>query len=253
MNLQGGLFLWADGWLLLAGPIHNRPHRHVAASLLFGLDQQLSAEVAGDKVVARALLVAPDVEQSLDSAGATMVVHLDPDSPLWLSLRGLLVNGHAQLDWGDEQAARFRQLADSVSSEPAHELLASLLQVSAADTGPDRPVDPRAMKLASRLRTELPEQLNLTEIAAQLGLSAARLSRLFREAFGITPKRFLLHLKIQGALHCWQPGISAAELAMRAGFYDQPHLIRTAREMFDTLPSALMGNPAFRLIRAEQR
>lgn len=246
MNLQGRLFLWSDGWLLLAGPIRNRPHRHVAASLLFGLDQTLNALVAGDKVVARALLVAPDVEQSLDSEGATLVVHLDPDSPLWLRLRGQLVNGHVELDWGDQQAASFRRLADSASSEPAHDLLASLLHESAADTR----IDPRALALAHRLRTELPEQLNLTGIAEQLGLSAARLSRLFREAFGVTPKRFLLHLKIQGALHCWQPGMSATELAMRAGFYDQPHLIRTAREMFDTLPSALLGNPAFRLIRA---
>jgi AraC family transcriptional regulator, arabinose operon regulatory protein len=244
MNMQGRLFLWRDGWLLLAGPIRNRGHRHVAASLLFGLDQPFTAEVGGHSVVARALLVAPDAEQSLVSSGSTLVAHLDPDSPLWLPLHASLTGGYRRLDWGDEQAALFRQLMDSPGSEPVHDLLARLLPGEAV-----RVADPRALALAARLRDELPEQLNLTDIASQLGLSAARLSRLFREAFGITPKRFLLHLKIQRALHRWQPGMTATELALVAGFYDQPHLIRTAREMFDTLPSALLGNPDFRLIR----
>jgi hypothetical protein len=78
---------------LLAGPIHNRRHRHVAAALLFGLDQPLKVEVEGQRLQARALIVAPDAEQSLQSDGDTLVVHLDPDSPLWRALAPRLQRG----------------------------------------------------------------------------------------------------------------------------------------------------------------
>jgi AraC-like DNA-binding protein len=57
---------------------------------------------------------------------------------------------------------------------------------------------------------------------------------------------------MQRVLHQWQPGMTATELAQAAGFYDQPHLIRTAREMFDVLPSTFLGNPDFRIIRLQQ-
>ncbi|MFN3712151.1 MAG: helix-turn-helix transcriptional regulator [Alcanivoracaceae bacterium] len=264
--MQGRLFLWADGWMLLAGPIHNRRHRHVAASLLFGLDQPLAVEAGGKLFSGRAVLVAPDVVQSLDSGGNTLVVHLDPDSALWLTLSDAVETGRL-LPWAEEEAECLATLMDCDDASAARTLLASMpgfanpLAITAAgawgggasgqECSPPTRLDQRAVGLARRLREDLPERLDLTGLADQAGLSAARLSRLFRDTFGVTPKRFLLHLKMQRALHHWQPGMTAAELAQAAGFYDQPHLIRTAREMFDALPSSFLGNPDFRLIRSD--
>lgn len=220
----------------------------MAAALLFGLDQPLSAEVEGQRLQARALIVAPDAEQSLQSDGDTLVVHLDPDSPLWHALAPRLQQGHARLGWAGQQAQQIRQLADCDDAGMVRDRLADMVTGEIETMR----IDPRVRALAARLRAELPERLDLNAVAAGLGLSAARLSRLFREALGVTPKRFLLHLKVQRALHQWQPGMTATELAQAAGFYDQPHLIRTTREMFDVLPSAFLGNPDFRIIRARQ-
>jgi AraC family transcriptional regulator, arabinose operon regulatory protein len=246
--MQGRLFLWSDGWLLLAGSINNRRHRHVAASLLFGLDQPLRVEAAGQMFAGRAVLVGPDVEQSLQSPGATLVVHLDPDNPLWLSLSAAGEDARL-LPWGEPEARRLSALRDCDDAASARALLADMAGVAGLSLAPVRRPDPRALALASRLRKELPERLELALLAEQADVSAARLSRLFREAFAVTPKRFLLHLKMQRALHQWRPGMTATELAQVAGFYDQPHLIRTARDMFDALPSNFLGNPDFRLIR----
>ncbi len=220
----------------------------MAAALLFGLDQPLKVEVGGQLLQTRALIVAPDVEQSLQSDGDTLVVHLDPDSPLWQALAPRLQHGCALLPWSEQQALQIRQLADCGDAEVVRMQLAAM---TAGDVE-SRQIDARVKALAARLRSELPERLDLNAMAAGLGLSAARLSRLFREAFGITPKRFLLHLKMQRVLHQWRPGMTATELAQAAGFYDQPHLIRTTREMFDVLPSTFLGNPDFRIIRTRQ-
>ena len=46
-----------------------------------------------------------------------------------------------------------------------------------------------------------------------------------------------IHLKCQRALALWRSGMNFTELAVAAGFYDQPHLNRTLRAMFDALPS----------------
>jgi AraC family transcriptional regulator, arabinose operon regulatory protein len=215
--------------------------------VLFGLQGPIRVEIDGRSLTARAVLVAPDIQQSLSSTGPTLVVHLDPDSPLWRSVTTPLQHGIAELPWADEQAAQLYGLADCSEAS----VLRAWLSGAPGFTGAVKQVDGRALALSRRLRAELPERLNLESAARELGLSSARLSRVFREAFAVTPKRFLLHLKMQRALHQWSPGMSATTLAQAAGFYDQPHLIRTAREMFDALPSELLGNPEFRLIRSD--
>ena len=74
-------------------------------------------------------------------------------------------------------------------------------------------------------------------LAEAVGLSESRFRHLFREELGVNLKRFQLHLKCQRALTLWRDGMSLTDLALAAGFYDQPHLNRTLRAMFDTLPS----------------
>ena len=76
-----------------------------------------------------------------------------------------------------------------------------------------------------------------TPPAEAVGLSESRFRHLFREELGVNLKRFQLHLKCQRALTLWRDGMSLTDLALAAGFYDQPHLNRTLRAMFDTLPS----------------
>ncbi|KAF0802887.1 hypothetical protein A6D6_03878 [Alcanivorax xiamenensis] len=75
---------------MLASALRNRPHRHVAASLLVGLEEPLRVQIAGHWVRSAMVWVAPDVEQALESPGPVAVLHLDPDDGAW---RGLPVQG----------------------------------------------------------------------------------------------------------------------------------------------------------------
>ncbi|UWN50363.1 hypothetical protein ASALC70_02584 [Alcanivorax sp. ALC70] len=72
---------------MLAPRLHNRPHRHVAASLLVGLAAPIRVQLAGHRLTAKAVWAAPDVEQALDSDGPVAVLHLDPDHRAWRALR----------------------------------------------------------------------------------------------------------------------------------------------------------------------
>lgn len=246
--LRGTLYLWHDRWMLLGHLPANRAHRHVSASLLLGLDGTFELDVEGARRKTRAAVVAPDVAQALSPGQTTMLVaQLDPDSDAWRRLVGSLA-GRASMDLplAEEQAWALAH------SDDCHTLAVNLAHFLAATSGPPLPLDPRIADICHYLRETLPERLDATALAERAGISASRLTHLFREQTGVTLRRFLLYLKITRAMARWQPGMTLSTLAAEAGFYDQPHLVRTARDMFDALPSAYIGTGQFHICRCRE-
>jgi AraC-like DNA-binding protein len=78
-----------------------------------------------------------------------------------------------------------------------------------------------------------------TELAAQIGLSASRLTHLFTEQVGIPLRRYVLWLRLRVAITRVQDGDDLTGAAHGAGFADSAHLTRTTREMFGLPPSVL--------------
>ncbi|MFP1682015.1 helix-turn-helix domain-containing protein [Alloalcanivorax sp. C16-1] len=224
------LYLWEGGWCMLAPHLHNRPHRHVAASLLVGLAAPIQVQLAGHGVTADAVWAAPDVDQALSSDGPVAVLHLDPDHRAWRALRLQGPGGEFPLAAHPDFAAALRALA-AAPSVPGALALRDALQA-----GEPRPLDDRVRAACLSLRRGDGE-VGGAELAAAVGLSESRFRHLFRQELGVNLKRFQLHLKCQRALTLWRDGMSLTDLALAAGFYDQPHLNRTLRAMFDTLPS----------------
>lgn len=256
MGQQGVFYLFADCWLLVGHLPPNSLHRHVSASLLWGLEKPFDLQIDGQWYRQETALVAPDVHQALDPRGGQMlVVQLEPDALPWLSL---VATG---LDWqwcslAPPESLRQRLLALPAEGNCrlARECLKSLVSLLAENSqGVSNPeIDPRILSVSRKLRAQLPEKLDIDQLAVPLGISGSRLRHLFRERTGTTLKRFLLHLKLRSALACWQPGMSLSALAAEAGFYDQPHLARTAREMFDALPSVYITEGGFHISRCEE-
>lgn len=240
--LKGVLCLWSGDWLFVGSPQANRPHRHVAASLLCGLHQPFELEVRGERRMTRLALVAPEVPQALTPPpdGAMLIVHLDPDTDAWRSLAGHLAKGAESLDLPFDPA--WSAMAEALFSQPgalaAGALRATLLQSLRC---PGAPLDARVSAVAARLRNAPPDRLDAAALAAAVDLSVSRLIRLFREQTGVTLRRFLLHLKASELFQLWRSGMSVSALAAASRFYDQPHLVRTTREMFDALPSDYMS------------
>lgn len=244
----GVIFLWPGYWLLVSDGLSNRRHRHVAASLLYGLDGPLRIEIDGTWHQVEGALVGPEVAQALDSSqGRVLVVHIDPDHEFWRPFaRGLQGRDFVSLP---REAWQPQRLDAALARGDAAALQGWLASV-AEPMGPGTPLDARVRETAQKLRADMPERLDLSALAQHAGLSASRLTHLFKAETGVTLRRFLLHLKVERALHSWQPGMTVAQLATAAGFYDQPHLVRTVREMFDALPSSLLTTKNLRVVRA---
>lgn len=241
---RGHLYLWADHLQVVGRLQPNKTHRHISASLLVGLDGAFQLECDGQWRTTRAALVAPDVPQALDP-GDTRIwgAHLDPDSGHWLQLRSLLAGTTSvDLPVTDWEGIAEDQPGCSVMEQRLAELVA---RYGAEPSS----LDPRIQQCCQYLRETLPDKLDLSELASAVNLSSSRLTHLFRAELGVAPRRFLLHLKMKRALTHWEPGKSVSQLAAEAGFYDQPHLLRTAREMFDALPSVYVSPEGFQLCR----
>ncbi len=76
-------------------------------------------------------------------------------------------------------------------------------------------------------------------IAAGLGIDVRTLERAFREYVGIGPKLFARIVRFRRARRALRNGGRAAEVAARAGFADQSHMVREFRVLAGVSPSRL--------------
>jgi AraC-like DNA-binding protein len=126
--------------------------------------------------------------------------------------------------------ANVDEIAAIAERDPAaaeEELLTSLIELPAQATDwPDL--------LAADLRQNAVVSLEVW--SAHHGLTPHSVSRGFRNAFGVSPKRFGLESKAHAALrHIRVGAIPLSAIAVDAGFSDQAHMTRTI--------AALTGNP----------
>lgn len=78
-----------------------------------------------------------------------------------------------------------------------------------------------------------------TEVAAQVGISASRLTHLFTAQVGIPLRRYVLWRRLHIAITRIQSGDDLTDAAHAAGFADSAHLSRTCRDTFGLPPSLL--------------
>lgn len=243
---NGTLFVWPDHWQVIGHLMSNRPHRHISASWLVGLDGPFRLQVAGQWRTTSAALVAPDVEQSLDPRNTRMwCAQLDPDSGFWRALQPRLA-GEPSVDIPVPDASFPASGPDDCDA--VREAMRAAVQCLG---GSPEPMDPRVREVCEYLRAEMPERVDVGQLGAAVSLSSSRLSHLFRQQTGVPLRRFLLHLKMNRVLAHWERGKSMSQLATEAGFYDQPHFVRTARDMFDALPSEYVTTGRFRVCRCD--
>jgi AraC family transcriptional regulator len=99
---------------------------------------------------------------------------------------------------------------------------------------------PRWLERArERVHVEFSQPLSVQSIAADLGVSPARLSRAFRKAFGESLGSYQRRLRVQDACgRMRDKELSLAEIALAAGFTDQSHFTRVFRRLTGTTPAA---------------
>jgi AraC-like DNA-binding protein len=78
------------------------------------------------------------------------------------------------------------------------------------------------------------------EVVAETGYSHRRFGALFQEAVGLAPKRYCRVLRFRSVLDrlATEPSTPMADIALAAGYSDQPHFTREFRELAGMSPGA---------------
>jgi AraC family transcriptional regulator len=86
----------------------------------------------------------------------------------------------------------------------------------------------------------LAKPIEVAELAALAGRSSFHFSRVFVRSVGMTPHRYVVHLRLQAAIEQLRKGREGlAEIAADTGFADQSHLSRWVRRVHGVTPSEL--------------
>jgi AraC-like DNA-binding protein len=105
-----------------------------------------------------------------------------------------------------------------------------------------RPVDPMLPSLVSAISSRR-KVLSVRELARHAGLGVRRVQAVFADRIGMSPKMLMRITRLQRALRIARERaeLSWSGVALEAGYYDQPHLIRDCREIAGCAPSALVA------------
>jgi AraC family transcriptional regulator len=86
----------------------------------------------------------------------------------------------------------------------------------------------------------LSEQIEVAARAKLAGRSSFHFYRVFARSVGMTPHRYVVHLRLQAAIERVRQGRTGlAEIAADTGFSDQSHLSRWVRRVHGVAPSQL--------------
>ncbi|MFW6078161.1 MAG: helix-turn-helix domain-containing protein [Gemmatimonadota bacterium] len=84
--------------------------------------------------------------------------------------------------------------------------------------------------------------VSIAELRKRFGWSRSRFARAFRERIGVSPKRLACIVRFRHALELLHRGdLSLSEIALRAGYYDQPHFNGDFREFAGTTPGRYLS------------
>lgn len=92
-------------------------------------------------------------------------------------------------------------------------------------------------RLRDHIMAHLDEPIEVATLAGIAGRSPFHFSRVFAEAVGMTPHRYIVHLRLRRAVELMRERRhAAAEIAARTGFADQSHLSRWIRRVHGVAP-----------------
>ena len=114
-------------------------------------------------------------------------------------------------------------------------LLARALSV--CDSAADSETYKRFMALRQQFHVEYNKDWSVADMAAIVNLSPSRFYTLYKQIFGISPKKDFLQIRIEHAKKLMQHGnYSIREIAEMAGYSNQYHFIRQFHEVTGTTP-----------------
>ncbi|MEU0571253.1 helix-turn-helix domain-containing protein [Nonomuraea sp. NPDC005983] len=213
----GGVTMFAE-----SGGFGVRRHRQPVWKVVLPVGGHVEAGVHGRMPVAAAgVIVPPHLPHTCAATSSYVALFIDP----WL-----LRPGAGVVPLGE---AEVRRVLAALGRPGAPDLDAARAEVTAL-VGAGRVPDPRVVHALGQLTCPGP----IAAIAADVGLSAPRLRALVRESVGTPLVRLRQWARLRAAVAAL-PGASVATAAADAGFADQAHFARTARDLIGRTPASL--------------
>lgn len=90
----------------------------------------------------------------------------------------------------------------------------------------------------------LDEPLDVATLAKMTNRSQFHFSRAFTRSVGVSPHRYIVHLRLRRAVEMVRDGkFGLAEIAAKTGFADQSHLTRWVRRVHGVSPTQIVSRP----------
>jgi len=122
----------------------------------------------------------------------------------------------------------------------------SSLFLDECDISDSNELDEKNSKIAKKIKDYIEDNaeqdLVLKEIADAMGLSVVHVLRVFKKEFGLPIHSYLLNIKVHKAKELLAKNIAPAEVAQMCGFFDQSHLNRSFKRVFQLTPKAYQDN-----------
>ena len=199
-----------------------------------------------------------DFAADADEDVEILVVAVDPGRMALAAAEGALPEAQLIERLGGEDPALFA-LARTLAFESVHSYPSGALSWNAAASSfvdglvagytaamPARSRGMLGKDLLRRLRdyviAHLDEPIGVEALADIAGRSPFHFTRVFTRAVGMTPHRYVVHLRLERAIELVREGRSGlAEIAARTGFADQSHLSRWMRRVLGVSPTQLVA------------
>lgn len=100
----------------------------------------------------------------------------------------------------------------------------------------------QAKKIEKYLLENIEEDILLEDISQYMNLSIVHILRIFKKEFGLPIHSYLINKKVHIAKDLLAKNIAISEVAQRSGFFDQSHLNRSFKRVFQLTPKEYQKN-----------
>ena len=227
------VFCIQDCYYIRAAYQNPRPHRHFAAHVLIGLDGPFITEIDGKHMQATGIAIASNVVHTVRTDADLLVIFIDELTPMARFVKYVLLQGMSCRSLGKETAAAVSGLWQNVRTEEeavrAAKGTGNLLGLEKL-VPPEE--DSRVLAAAAYMkRAQALEAVTIQEVAQAVHLSPSRLTHLFHQETGISPRLYLANLKLERAFYRMQEGMTLTEACMAAGFATPSHMADTSQNL----------------------
>ena len=99
-----------------------------------------------------------------------------------------------------------------------------------------------ALKIKKYLDLNYLEEINLEDLAIKFDISVVHLIRVFKNQFGLPIHSYILNKKVHKAKELLSTKMTIVEVAQNSGFFDQSHLNRSFKRVFQLTPKQFQKN-----------